>query len=249
MFSRNTSVKNIGLVILIIYLLYCLLKKNYLENFIVLIEKTIIPKNCPNYLVTDGNDYYLLNTKKPFNRLNNPLKFNTLDLAKQYLKQNECPNLKPINLVVSKSNLDPTVNYEQECNNIVSHHNFNEDICGTYSDTEKLKNLKDYTNNLLILTEKQHLLTVKIKNAKKIGNNDLTSKNELEEINSQIDLLKENYKQNSKNLKEMVDYDVETCMMNKMKMENNNLDDTNFMDNFAKYFNNLNENIGQSYSM
>ena len=30
----------------------------------------------------------------------------------------------------------------------------------------------------------------------------------------------------------MVDYDVETCMMNKMKMENNNLDDINFMDNF-----------------
>ena len=36
-------------------------------------------------------------------------------------------------------------------------------------------------------------------------------------------------------------------MIQTIKNENNNLDDSKFSNNFAKYFNNLNENIGQHF--
>ena len=53
--------------------------------------------------------------------------------------------------------------------------------------------------------------------------------------------------ENDEALKEFVDYKVEDCMMRTIKTENKDLDDNNFTDQFAKYFNQLNENIGQEF--
>ena len=71
--------------------------------------------------------------------------------------------------------------------------------------------------------------------------------NQLKQIQEQIQKLQDEYKQNDEALKEFVDYKIEGCMMNTIKDNNQELKDDKFLDNFAKYFNNLNENIGQEF--
>ena len=51
--------------------------------------------------------------------------------------------------------------------------------------------------------------------------------------------------ENDKNT--FADYNVETCMMNKVMNENNELDDTHFTTYFSNYFNNLNSNIDEKF--
>ena len=47
--------------------------------------------------------------------------------------------------------------------------------------------------------------------------------------------------------KVFADYNIESCMMNKVMTEDPSLDDTNFKSYFENYFNNLNSNIDEKY--
>ena len=58
------------------YFVYLLNNKS-VDSFIVLVNEIIIPKKCPDYLVTDGDNYYLLNSRIPYDGVTNPLKFNS----------------------------------------------------------------------------------------------------------------------------------------------------------------------------
>ena len=57
------QVEGIICVIIVLLILVYLIRNNTLENFIVLLEEVIIPKTCPNYLVTDGKFYYSVDGK------------------------------------------------------------------------------------------------------------------------------------------------------------------------------------------
>ena len=50
-------------ILLLVFLIYILRNKT-LDNFIIFIDDVIIPKTCYNYLVTNGKDFFLLNTNK-----------------------------------------------------------------------------------------------------------------------------------------------------------------------------------------
>ena len=58
-------------------------------------------------------------------------------------------------------------------------------------------------------------------------------------------LLKLNQIENDKNI--FANYNVESCMINKVMKEEPKLDDTHFSEDFAKYFDNMNSNIDEKY--
>ena len=191
----------IVIVLLLLFLIYILHNKS-LDNFIVFVDDVIIPKNCYNYLVTNGEKFFLLNTKKMIDGVTNPLTFNTKEEAKQYLKKAECPtNIPFVDLVMRKKLEDPTVSYERQCNKIVSPNLFDIDVCGKYgTDTDVLQN-------------KYRAKLNQIENDKKV----------------------------------FADYNVETCMMDKVMKENPDLDDAHFKSYFSKYFDHLNSNIDDKF--
>lgn len=130
------------LIIVILILLIYLLRSKALDNFIVFVDNVVIPTSCYNYLVTNGKQFFLLNTKKMIDGISNPLTFNTKLEAQNYLKKIKCPNNIPfVDLVMKKKNDDPTVSYERECNKKIAPNLFDLDICGKYgADNDILTN-------------------------------------------------------------------------------------------------------------
>ena len=127
-------------VVIILLLLIYILKSRVIDNFIVFLDDVVIPTTCYNYLVTNGTNYFLLNTKKILDGVTNPLQFNTKTEAINYLKNAKCPsNIPFVNLLEHKKLEDPTVSFERECNKKVAPNLFDLDICGTYgSDNDTL---------------------------------------------------------------------------------------------------------------
>jgi len=189
------------IILLLIFLIYFLHSKS-LDNFIVFVDDVVIPKSCYNYLVTNGEKFFLLNTKKIIDGVTNPLTFNTKQEAQNYLKEAQCPTTIPfVDLVMRKKLDDPTVSYERQCNKLVSPNLFDIDVCNKYG----------VDNDIL-------------------ANQYMAKLNDIE---------------NDK--KKFADYNLETCIMDKVMTENSELDDTNFKTYFAQYFDNLNSNIDEKY--
>ena len=143
-------IKLSGLFIVVLLLLGLIyfLRSETLDNFIVFVDNVIIPASCFDYLVSNGKNYFLLNTKKIIDGITNPLTFkNKLDAIK-YLKNMKCPvDIQFVDLVMKKTKDDPTVSYERECNQKVSPNLFNIDVCGQYSSNKDAVN-KKYLNKL-----------------------------------------------------------------------------------------------------
>jgi hypothetical protein len=196
---------NIAGLILVILLLVCLiyfLQSKTLDNFIVFVDDVVIPTSCYDYLLTNGNKFFLLNTKKIIDGVTNPLTFDTKEDANSYLRKSKCPtNIPFVDLVKRKKNDDPTVSYQRECNKKVAPNLFDIDVCGKYG-----------TDND-ILSNKYMSKINQIENDKKIFSN----------------------------------YNNEKCMMETVMKDNPDLDDSNFKNYFAKYFDNVNSNIDEMF--
>jgi hypothetical protein len=136
------NLAGIILIIVILILLIYLLRSKALDNFIVFVDNVVIPTSCYNYLVTNGKQFFLLNTKKMIDGISNPLTFNTKLEAQNYLKKIKCPeNIPFVDLVMRKKNDDPTVSYERECNKKIAPNLFDLDVCGKYgTDNDTLTN-------------------------------------------------------------------------------------------------------------
>jgi hypothetical protein len=243
----GTDMLGVLIVFLMLGCLIWVLKNKYIEKFIVLIDEVVIPKECPDYLVTNGVHYYLIDSRKVLDGVNNPMKFDSKEAAESYLDVNKCPKLVPINLVVDKDPTDVTVNYERECAKKVATQLFNTDVCGTYSDDTQLENLRTYTNALSNLKEKANQIMNQINSQKLQSGNIEPKKKELFRVNMEIQSLKEKYKQIPNSLEELHDFNIESCMIDTIKSRNNKLNDDKFLNEFSRYFNNLNENIGQEF--
>lgn len=122
----------IVMIIVLLYLTY-LCSSNSIDNFVSVIDDAIIPKNCYNYLVTNGKNFFLLDTRRIIDGTTNPLTFNSKQDAMTYLKSNKCSNNIPyVDLRVTKKVEDPTVSYQRVCNKKVAPNLFNLDVCNTY---------------------------------------------------------------------------------------------------------------------
>jgi len=135
MTSPNGTRNVIGLVVIgiILITLYIIFKNKSVDNFIVFLDEKIIPKSCPDYLVTNGQSYFLLNSRMVIDGINNPKKFNTKREAIEYLKTNGCvENIPFVDLVMRKKTEDVTVSYDRKCNRKIAPNLFDLDICSTY---------------------------------------------------------------------------------------------------------------------
>jgi len=119
-------------ILLLIFLIYILRNKE-LDNFVVFLDQVVIPTTCYDYLVTNGKNFFLLNTSKLIDGVTNPLTFNNKIDAINYLKASKCPdNIPFVDLVMRKKLDDPTVSFQRECGKKVAPNLFDLDICGSY---------------------------------------------------------------------------------------------------------------------
>lgn len=129
----SLNIAGIILVIFILIGLVIILRNKSFDNFIVFLDDVVIPKTCWDYLVTNGRDFFLFNSRLLVDGVNNPLKFPNKQAAVDYLERNKCPsNIPFVDLVMRKKIEDPTVSFQRECNRKVAPNLFDLDICGTY---------------------------------------------------------------------------------------------------------------------
>ena len=140
--SNNTSINIAGgiLILLILIGLIVILRNRTFDNFIVFLDNVAIPKTCWDYLVTNGQDFFLFNSRALVDSVNNPLKFRTKQAALEHLKKAGCLAEIPfVDLVMRKKIEDPTVSFQRECNRVIAPNLFDLDVCGTYgSDNDTL---------------------------------------------------------------------------------------------------------------
>lgn len=125
----------IGIIvfIIIIAILFYFLKTKVIDNFIVFLDDVIIPTSCYNYMVSNGKNYFLFNTKKTIDNITNPLRFNSKTEAKKYLQTMKCPdNIPFVDLLTHKKLEDPTVSFQRECNKRVAPPQYNLETCNAY---------------------------------------------------------------------------------------------------------------------
>jgi hypothetical protein len=109
------------------------LRNKTFDNFIVFLDEVAIPKTCWDYLVFNGRNYFLFNSKALIDSVNNPLKFPNKQAALDHLTRTGCPAQIPfVDLVMRKKIEDPTVSLQRECNRQIAPNLFDLDICGTY---------------------------------------------------------------------------------------------------------------------
>ena len=189
-------------VVLLLFFLIYILKSNSLDSFIIFVDDIIIPKNCYDYLLTNGKYFFLLNSKKTMDNITNPITFDNKQDAINYLNKINCPNTIPfVNLVMKKKLDDPTVSMQRECAKKISPNLFDLDVCNLYGSNSDTLNAKTIAR------------LNQIENDRKIYSN----------------------------------YDLESCMIKNAVSENEDLDDANFKNNFAKYFDRLNSHIDEKY--
>ena len=146
-------------IILLIFLIYFLRSKS-LDTFIVFLEDIVIPSTCYDYLLYNGKNYFILNSKKIIDGISNPIQFNSKEDAKSYLNSLNCPdNIPYVDLVMRKNIDDPTVSYQRECSKKVAPNLFDLDVCGIYGSDNDTS-----TSNRIALINK-------IENDKKIYSN------------------------------------------------------------------------------
>ena len=144
------NIAGIIVVIIILILLYNVLKNQSLDNFIVFVDDVVIPKSCWEYLVSNGEYYFLFNSKMLVDGIKNPLKFDSKELALNYLETNKCPTSIPfIDLVNRKNKDDPTVSMERECSRKIATNTFDTDTCTFYTNNKEYNN-KEYNNKLTL---------------------------------------------------------------------------------------------------
>lgn len=133
--SNKTSINIAGgiLILLILIGLIVILRNRTFDNFIVFLDDVAIPKTCWDYLVSNGRDFFLFNSRALVDSVNNPLKFATKQAAIEHLKKTGCQAGIPfVDLVMRKKTEDPTVSFQRECNRVIAPNLFDLDICSTY---------------------------------------------------------------------------------------------------------------------
>ena len=151
----------IVIILLVIILIYCIYTSNrdgfqnrFQVNQFNIDGLSVIDENknknlVYDYLLTDGNLFYLYNSRDLVIGRQNPLIFETLDEAENFRKSTSTPPLNITNLLIKKTTDDPTENYERACSKKISPFNSRMNTCFAYSKSEKdIEKNKDLINDL-----------------------------------------------------------------------------------------------------
>lgn len=231
---------NILLVVLVLVLVFCIAKRNIIERFVSDMESVLLDGNCPNYMVSDGTKYYLIFNHKEFDGVNNPLVYNSSAEAQIAAKKRGCTHdLKPVYLRRVTNHEDPIESYERSCAKQVAKPLFSINDCAftisAKSDDLGLEPIdpeKYFDMNLTELASRK---------AKALLSNDpgnMTGSDKYKLLRQITDFL------NTKGTNTMVNYDIETCMIDKyakattqdMRVASGAGDD-DILQKFNKYFN------------
>jgi hypothetical protein len=209
----------IVLLALIIVLSYWNKISKMFDTFIVTVDEVILGKQCPDYSVYDGNNYYLVFNNKEFTQGINPLVFANKEEMSYKLLELGCP-VEPFikNLIILRRQTnhdDPTENIERRCAKHIAKNKFGIDTCAFEFAHSGSDNLKKEINHVYDFITSENLAKLDNKSL-----NDLEPKlQNIEDQNMRSKAL-DNYKMirklvdfiNQNDESVMVDYDLETCM-------------------------------------
>ena len=146
-FGNNIgAISIVVFIIILVIIIVVVIASKQTDGFIVLVDDhTPIPSDCPEYLYTDGKHYYAHNSRKPIDGEKNPMKFDTLEGAKAYMKEKKCSLDIPVNnLVVNKTGKDPTDIYEYECARKIAPYIQSAEKCMYYSkDLDEVRKIQN----------------------------------------------------------------------------------------------------------
>lgn len=227
---------NILLVVLVLGLVFCIAKRNVIERFVSDMESVLLDGDCPNYMVSDGAKYYLIFNHKEFDGVHNPLVFNSEAEAQIVAKKMGCTNdLKPVYLRRVTNHDDPVESYERSCSKQVAKPLFSINDCAftisAKSDDLGLEAIdpeKYFDQNPAELASKK----AKALLANDPGNMSGSDKYKL--LRQITDFL------NTKGTDTMINYDIETCMIDKYakaSTQDMRVASGETMQKFNKYFN------------
>jgi hypothetical protein len=228
------------LIILFILLALCIFNRRNLESFIVTIEETILPKQCPDYLVTDGQYYYLVFNNKVFDGVNNPLIFKDIADVKQLLERIECPMLDIISLRRETMNTDiwdPWDNYERLCSKQIARPLQSLESCAFDIAYQNPGN--DGKPKLILPEDIANMSDAEIKRTIKTAK---TTDSEKIKILRRLNDFLANAGDSV-----MVDYDLETCMIDKLgsdkgELGGSYLGNKRILQQFNKHYNDTLDN-------
>jgi hypothetical protein len=230
------QITSILLVVLAIGLVFCIVKRNLIERFVSDMESVLLSDNCPNYMVSDGAKYYLVFNHKEFDGVHNPLAFDSKEEAAIYSKKLGCIRaLEPVYLRRVTNHDDPIESYERSCAKQVAKPLFSINDCA-FTISAKSDDLGLDT----IDPEKyfdQNPAQLASKKAKALLANDpgnMTGVDKYKLLRQITDFL------NTKGTDTMVNYDIETCMIDKYSKSGTmdmRVASGETMQKFNKYFN------------
>ena len=228
---------HILIVTLFILLAICIFNRRLMENFIVTVEETILPSNCPDYLVTDGQYYYLIFNNKEFDGKNNPLTFNDIADVKQTLSNMNCPMLDIIPLRRKTNHNDPWDNYERQCGKLIAKPLHSLESCAfdiAYQNPDT-----DGTPKLILPEDLAKMDVKELKSKLKTANSvDSEKIKVLRRLNDYLANAGDSV---------MVDYDLETCMIEKVGLDDGELGGSHLgsVDILQKFNNHFNQSIAE----
>lgn len=205
--------------ILLIGIVYTLYTNKILkpESFIVTVSEYVLGAQCPDYCAYDGHSYYLVFNNKEFDGTNNPLVFDSINDVKLKCKELECPYEHYIqNMIIlnRKTNHDdPQEDLERRCAKQIALNRFSIDKCAfnyAYSSPDLIKEFTSVDTRSLSAIDNNSL------DAIESTINSMNNKNKDKALDNykMIRQLVEFINQNDESV--MVDYDLETCMFEKV---------------------------------
>jgi hypothetical protein len=217
--SFMTLINTLLVLGLIIYIIVNRFKAaDKLESFIVTVTETILGKQCPDYCAYDGSSYYLVFNNKSFDGVNNPLVLDSETAVIQKCNELGCPGESYINNMIilhRKTNHDdPQEGLERRCAKKIALNSFSIDRCAfdfTYSSPDLVDDIQVPNTDNLSKMEANKLLGLESK-IKSMADSENKKKalDNYKMIRQLVDFIN----QNDESV--MVDYDLETCMFEKI---------------------------------
>lgn len=232
---------NILLVILVLGLVFCIAKRNVIERFVSDMETVLLSNDCPNYMVSDGAKYYLIFNHKEFDGTNNPLVYNSETEAQIAAKKMGCTyDMKPVYLRRVTNHDDPVESYERSCAKQVAKPLFSINDCAfTISAKSDDLGLETIDPEKYFDMNPDELASRKAKALLANDPGNMSGNDKYKLLRQISDFL------NTNGTDTMVNYDIETCMIDKyaksptldMRVSGDRAGDSDILQKFNKYFN------------
>jgi hypothetical protein len=199
-------------------------------------ESILLNDNCPDYMVSDGSKFYLIFNHKEFDGVSNPLVFDSKAEADIELKKRGCTKpMEPVYLRRLTNHDDPVESYERSCAKQVAKPLFSINDCAfTISAQSDDLGLETIEPEKYFTQDQESLANKKARALLASDPNNMSGADKYKLLRQITDFL------NTKGTDTMVNYDIETCMIDKYAKadtQDMKVASADTMQKFNKYFN------------